>query len=218
MLFLLSSQLTSKEAMEQHQAEAANYHLNLALNKINSQDEKLKNQETLNHEQNEEIQSLKSSLTEVQTLLDLSPFNDSLTWQIERFQKGVRKGKKNHNYHIYKSFYTSKGYNIEILVYPNGNGPHYVDKSVSMFFSTTTGNFDDTLSWPLKAKIDYWALDEDGNPVHAGFFDTRTMGEDAVRKPPHCNSLCAFNFIPYDKVPLRNDTLTIKVKIEHFNE
>ena len=87
----------------------------------------------------------------------------SFVWKIQNFSEVLRQAKELGGCHsILKSdpFYTeSCGYKMQLLLYPNGNGPG-VNTHISVFHCVIEGEYDALLSWPLSTAVKISLIDQ----------------------------------------------------------
>ena len=211
------------EDMSKHISEASEYHLSLALNKISTQDEKIKNQ-------NDEIQSMKLTqekiLEKLKTIeskpaaVSSTPFSDEHTWKIYQCLRKLEKAQEEYGFSLTRRFYTSQGHKIKIEFYPNGDEEY--GNYAAILFSTDTGSFDDTLKWPMKAKIEFSAIDGYEYPAYDGSIDTKSGAGRNFHKPPHnCDGHGNQFFIPIRYIgvlPDYDDCVFLEIKVNFVSK
>eukprot|EP00111_Clytia_hemisphaerica_P012226 TCONS_00035898-protein len=199
------------EDSSKHTSEASEYHLSLAINKIKVQ--------------NDEIQSLKVVQEDIMDRLKriednykppiVSPkiLSDEHIWKIYQFSKKLEKAQRDIGFSLTRRFYTSQGHKIKIKFFPNGDD--CFDDYAAILFSTETGSFDDTLRWPMKAKIEFCTINADWEWEFSGSIDTRSGAGKSFHKPPHyCEGYGDQQFMEIDYFPTDyNDCLALKIKV-----
>ena len=80
------------------------------------------------------------------------------------YQFSKRK-KFNNIYHSLPFLSHSQGYNIQLVIYANGNNDDR-DSYVSIYVTLTRGKFDDTLQWPFRADIEVEVLNWKEDRLH----------------------------------------------------
>uniref|UniRef100_A0A7M5X679 Uncharacterized protein n=1 Tax=Clytia hemisphaerica TaxID=252671 RepID=A0A7M5X679_9CNID len=216
-----------------HNQEAVGLHLDLALKRITLQDEKLQSQEKtitvqegrLKFQETEiktqaiQISKIMEKLNEIEKKPEVnSPFTDHFIWKINQFSDEKQKAKNDPGYELTKCFYTSRGHKLEIELFPNGNGPRR-NKNMAICARTVQGSFDDTINWPMKAIIEFYALDRSGNRRSYISFNTNQTADvtESFVKPPHTeNGRGIDHFVSLSNGnPYPNDTFTVEVMIKY---
>ena len=190
--------------------------------KIKSQEEKIKSQEDKIKELEDKNKSQDVQLAQILQRLDQvennqgspsTPFTDTYVWKVANFSKRLQQAQYNFYYKLEKCFYTSRGHKLKIMLFPDQN------EHVGIYFATTEGNFDDTIQWPMKAKIRFCTTNTNGEDVLQMFINTNNNSpgvQNSFQKPPHNeNGRGTANFIPVNQVPLQDNTLTVKVKVSY---
>ena len=185
--------------MDKHQSEFAQFHLNLALNKINSQQEEIASMR-------DSHQKVLDTLGALEEKVDGLPLKDTHIWVIPKFTETLQTAKEEGNgLIIEESFYTSQGYKLRFsLQYKPEN-----DGDVSLYAYMAEGVFDKSLNWPLKATIEFLV---DKLDKHDKF---PTLGFEQFTKPPHNFGGRGYQwFLKRDEIPNChvNGTLTIVLK------
>ena len=193
--------------------------------RIKSQEERIKCQEEKIKSQKEEVEGLKiktrlqdNKLAQILQRLNqvedkqgssTTPFTDTYVWKVTNFSRRLQQARNNFYHELERCFYTSQGHKLKIFLSPN----QY--EFVAIYFATDEGNFDDTIQWPMKAIIEFCAIDTNGNDVFQVSVNTNLPeNRNSFQKPPHyANGQGIPDFIPVSQVPLLNNTLTLKVKI-----
>uniref|UniRef100_A0A7M5X595 MATH domain-containing protein n=1 Tax=Clytia hemisphaerica TaxID=252671 RepID=A0A7M5X595_9CNID len=103
-------------------------------------------------------------------------------------------------------------------LFPNGNGPRR-NKNMAICARTVQGSFDDTINWPMKAMIEFYALDRSGNRRSYISFNTNQTADvtESFVKPPHTeNGRGIDHFVSLSNGnPYPNDTFTVEVMINY---
>ena len=143
----------------------------------------------------------------------------SFVWKIQNFSEVLRQAKELGGCHsILKSdpFYTeSCGYKMQLLLYPNGNGPG-VNTHISVFHCVIEGEYDALLSWPLSTAVKISLIDQQSFfPRNVVFTFTHKVNE----RPKENSNCCLGNreFVSHEKLKTRryliDDTLFLRVVI-----
>ena len=143
----------------------------------------------------------------------------SFVWKIQNFSEVLRQAKELGGCHsILKSdpFYTeSCGYKMQLLFYPNGNGPG-VNTHISVFHCVIEGEYDALLSWPLSTAVKISLIDQQSFfPRNVVFTFTHKVNE----RPKENSNCCLGNreFVSHEKLKTRryliDDTLFLRVVI-----
>jgi len=90
---------------------------------------------------------------------------------------------------------------------------------MAIFARTVQGSFDDTINWPMKAMIEFYALDRSGNRRSYTLFDIDETADSTKSfvKPPHTtNGYGTDHFVSLSNGnPYPNDTFTVEVMIKY---
>ncbi|XP_066935125.1 TNF receptor-associated factor 6-like [Clytia hemisphaerica] len=153
--------------IENHFNESKDTHLTLALERIVSQNEELKQHKIENRNQQLEITSLNTKLEAVmqrlektEKKLNITNFTDEFVLKIQNFAENFSTGKK-----IRTSFYTSRRYRLAVWTPPKG-AKESVSDHMSVFIRVTSGHFDDNIQWPFKANIEFSVLSKSKKTFH----------------------------------------------------
>ena len=219
--------------LERHGSTSTQHHLDLALKKLNNQDQLLINQNHLISElqttmasQREHFLTTQNNLLRTQNQLlerlsrvenqsDLLFLKGEHIWKIPRFSVEVERAKQSTSpYTLSKEIYTPKGYKLNCLLYPC----HPNHKSVSLYFCSVQGNFDGSLIWPMETvEIKSCVIDMDGKKKKNRLL--RTTGLKMFVKPPHSNGQYGFRDFVHDNQVAkytRDDVLTIEINTVHL--
>ena len=208
--------------LEKHGSISAQHHLNLALKKLNNQDQLLINQNHLISElqttvatQRGQTQLLMERLNKVENNSDILLFlQDEHVWNIPQFSEEVKKASQKTGYYLSKQIYTSKGYRLQCMLYPR----HRLLGCVSIYFQSIVGNFDQNLAWPMtNIEIKSCIIDKDGGAKKEQIVPT--TGQKSFNKPPHSNGQRGIGKFLRDSEVQKNtfnDVLTIRIQISHL--
>ncbi|XP_066917077.1 TNF receptor-associated factor 6-like isoform X2 [Clytia hemisphaerica] len=196
-----------------HETDSAPYHLKLAINKISEQDEmvqlqneKLESQESKISELELSQKNLSNSLTQIQNRIPAPIFSsNSFILKIHDFDKELDRAKK--GIPMYRWFYTSRFHNLLIYIYLKGADKDYV----GLYFSTTQGNFDDMIEWPMVARICSWTQNG-GKLSNPHILDTSQYKENFGNVPTKGGQGFP-RFTRIDEV--KEDTLIVKIKLAY---
>ena len=182
------------------------------MNRISEQDERLQSQNEKLEFQDSKISALEishknltNSLSQLENKIP-APIFSSNTYilKIRNFVKELDKARK--GIPMYRWFYTSRYHNLLVYIYLKGADEDYV----GLYFSTTQGNFDDIIEWPVVARICSWK--QDGSKLSNPHVLASQYAEN-FGKPPTKGGQGFPKFTSIDEV--KNDTLIVKIKLAY---
>jgi len=180
--------------------------------RIKLQSEKIKLQSEKIKLQSEKIESMERKMD----CFSKETFSGVLIWEISDFQKTLD-GVKINNEILYKNFFALDGYKIRASLRLNGEGQGK-GTHVSLFVASDTGPFDDTLEWPLIAKISFGVMIENEVENSKSFYtDDSDKSLLSFKKPPHDEEDWGYpKFIPLDRLRtlVVEDKLTLKITVK----
>jgi len=227
--------------LDLHNSISCHHHLDLAIRKTKIQDEKIEGQDERLVEQQKEIETqrdeieiqrdemkklqremsfVKEKMDSIVTLIkspDNPIFSNTHEWKVYQFwDKFGRAGNKGVQKPLTRHFYTEKGHKLKAGLYLNGLNDD-LGEAVSIYFQTDNGNFDDSIAWPMRAKI-YFGVVENG---HFGRItkeiDTKDNKSSFKRNNTDGSSF-GDSVIPHSFLQLYvvNDIFTIQIKVEYY--
>ena len=104
-----------------------------------------------------------------------SPHNTGIIrWKLENFKDTIMSARHGINTFFWSdSFYTSRGYKVSALIYPNGNGDEAVNKAVSLYLGIMQTDNDEYLFWPFDhAKVTFSVIGSEGQELMRHQFKT----------------------------------------------
>ena len=147
-------------------------------------------------------------------------FSDTYIWKINQFRKKMDQAEIDFNGDnpLVRSFYTSHGHRLNVHLHLNGYRESW-DESVTIFFQTEDGIFDDVVKWPMRAMVKYCVLSH-GNELNCCSTNTTGSGDARSFQKPSNNSQGGIgeDFIPHDEINevLHKNSLTLKIRVDYF--
>jgi len=129
--------------------------------RLSKQQQEIEAQRAKMEIQEKEINSLKKNISTIMDRLKdpvESPqnpiFSDTHEWKIYQYWSKLERARNGYNEEkpITRRFYTHKGHKLKADIYLNGQSTGF-NNSTSFFIQTEKGNYDDTIKWPMRAKI-----------------------------------------------------------------
>ena len=109
-----------------------------------------------------------------------------------------------------KYIYTKKGYNLQCTLYVRGIS----EKKCRLSIRTVKGAFDDELRWPMRDRIKYVLIGNEGNEdQERTIYPSIENQKGSFDKPPHKNDGLEKKLVSHDELNnfLSNGTLTLKI-------
>ncbi|XP_047136088.1 TNF receptor-associated factor 5 isoform X5 [Hydra vulgaris] len=199
----------TKAQRETHIESSMNFHLLLAINKINSLNEIINNKEeklislenkfaslkqtelneTFIKTAEEKLNKLESDINNVNNkinLIEKQPMNNRYMWLLNDIDKiNSKETKKLKGHSICSSPFYSAPYSYKFFleIYLNGFGEHKGTHS-SIYLNIIKGEYDNLLEWPLTKKIKVSLLDQSANRKHKNFYiDPKKSSPEYFNKP-----------------------------------
>eukprot|EP00111_Clytia_hemisphaerica_P017788 TCONS_00052608-protein len=188
------------EDLVNHKSKAIEKHLMLALDQIKEQKIELSAKD-------QRITGLENEVRSRHQQQKLCALNEIHTWELQNFKQNWKADKASFS----KCFYSPQGYKINARL-----GPKKDDQSVSIWFTTLEGPFDDTLEWPMNVESISCCVVDSEEKVYEIFELESEFLKDVALKPPHNDCVGWEVFIPSDKLSkyLNGDNLTIRIQIK----
>lgn len=216
-----------------HEQDSA-LHLQMAIDMVTEQEDKIENLQETVEELNETVGGMEENVQDLEnTVDDLKESNDDLKDSTENVLKNngsitfeladFEERREANDGFVSPSFYTSpNGYLMAIVVYPNGSD-ETLGTHLSVYVSLQEGQYDDKLKWPFIGRVDITLLNqlEDKNHMDGTVLFT-------VAKNAHSDddsdwgipAFCSRGSLSEDRMRntrtrfLLNDTLYFRVSVD----
>ena len=189
-----------KDELLQHEESAIKTHLKLALGRISEQQTQISTLEQL-------IQNILEKFDKIENQrVSLPIFNDVFTWKftIEEIKNSDKS----------KTFYTSEYHNMKVNLKTNTRETG--EKYIEVYFKSIKGSFDDTIKWPINARISF-SIWDGKNCLNKHELETKDYVEYFIHSPlqDDGSSIGWAEFLSCDTI-FTSDYLTLNVVIEYL--